>query len=193
MLLRISHTADDEAGRYEGIPLAFMSYAQRRVEWLVLAIPLTKRSQTLSCSGIIRTCCRCLRYYLTAKNTASPANSPSWLDLDPVPLLINGELPALTATTGAVYWPNRIAGGELGVRLALPSSSLLTGSQNSLYETGCRACIRASPWWPSRRNCFLCAYMNFIHWEDWALLLFDRCLSTILVLKMCLYRHQGSQ
>lgn len=112
--VRISHTANDEAGRYEGIPLAFMSYAQRRVEWLVLAIPLAKRSQTLSCSGIIRTCCRCLKYYLTAKNTASPANSPSWLDLDYVPLLINGELPALTATTGAVYWPNRMGGGGAG-------------------------------------------------------------------------------
>ncbi|TNN67539.1 hypothetical protein EYF80_022212 [Liparis tanakae] len=46
---------------------------------------------------------RCLRYYLTAKNTASPANSPSWLELDPVPLPINGELPALAATSGAVY------------------------------------------------------------------------------------------
>lgn len=111
--MRISHTVGDEAGRYEGIPLAFMSYAQRRVEWLVLAIPLAKRSQTLSCSGIIRTCCRCLKYYLTAKNTASPANSLSWLDLDSVPLLINGELPALTDTTGAVYRLHRIGGGVL--------------------------------------------------------------------------------
>lgn len=94
-----------------------MAYAQGRVERLVLAIPLAKRSQTLSCSGIIRTCWRCLKYYLTAKNTASPANSPSWLDLDSVPLLINGELPALTATTGAVYWPNRIGGGVLGGKI----------------------------------------------------------------------------
>lgn len=120
-LLRVSQTAGDEAGRYEGIPLAFMSYAQRRAERLVLAIPLAKRSQTLSCSGIIRTCCRCLKYYLTAKNTASPANSPSWLDLDPVPLLINGELPALKAATGAVYWPDRMGGGAPGLRFAPPS------------------------------------------------------------------------
>lgn len=102
-LWRVFHAANDKAGRYEGIPLVFMFCAQRGEERLVLAIALAKRRQTLSCSGIIRTCCRCLKYYLTAKNTASPANSPSWLDLDSVPLLINGELPALIATTGAVY------------------------------------------------------------------------------------------
>lgn len=50
----------------------------------VLAIALAKRSQTLGCSGIIRTRCRCLQYYLTVKNTASPANGPSCLDLDSV-------------------------------------------------------------------------------------------------------------
>lgn len=135
-----------------------MSYAQRRVEWLVLAFPPAKRSQTLSCSGIIRTCCRCLKYYLTAKNTASPANSPSWLDLDSVPLLINGELPALTATSGAVYWPNWIGGGALGVRFALPSSSLLSGSQFSLYEPGCCIYKRLTlmgiqeKWFPQHRS-----------------------------------------
>lgn len=82
---------------YEGIPLAFTCTAHRRLEWLVLAIALAKHSQTLSCSGIIKIRCRCLNYYLSALNTASPANSPSCLDL------INGELPALTATTGVVY------------------------------------------------------------------------------------------
>lgn len=114
-----------------------MAYAQRRVEWLVLANPLAKHSQTLSCSGIIRTCCRCLKYYLIAKNMASPANSPSWLDLDSVPLLINGELPTITVTTGAVYWPNRTRGEVWWARFASPSSSLLRGGQFSVYETGC--------------------------------------------------------
>lgn len=80
LLLRIQHTADDEAGRYEGIPLAFMSYAQRRVEWLVLAIPLAKRSQTLSCSGIIRTWCRCLKYYLTERTRLPQLTAPAgWI------------------------------------------------------------------------------------------------------------------
>lgn len=133
LLLRISQALSDKAGRYEGIPLAFMTYAQRRVEWLVLANPLAKHSQTLCCSGIIRTCCRCLKYYLTAKNTASPANSPSWLGLDSVPLLINGELPTLTATTGAVCWPNRTRGGAPRARFASRSSSLMSGGQFSLY------------------------------------------------------------
>lgn len=35
----------DEAGRYAGIPLAFMSYAQRRGDWLVLAILLAKAAR----------------------------------------------------------------------------------------------------------------------------------------------------
>lgn len=147
--MRISQALSDEAGRYEGIPLAFMAYAQRRVEWLVLANPLAKHSQTLSCSGIIRTCCRCLKYYLIAKNTASPANSPSWLDLDSVPLLINGELPTITVTTGAVYWPNRTRGEVWWTRFASPSSSLLRGSQFFVYEIGCRAVIRVLP----QRSC----------------------------------------
>lgn len=64
-----------------------------------LAIAVAKHSQTLGCSGIIRTRCRCLWYYLTVKDTASPANGPSCLDLDSVSWLINGELPVLRATS----------------------------------------------------------------------------------------------
>lgn len=156
------HTVGDEAGRNEGIPLAFMSYAKQRVERLVLAIPPAKHSQTLSCSGIIRTCCRCLKYYLTERNTASPANSPSWLDLDSVPLPINGELPALKASTGAVYRTKRSKGGVLGVGFDPPSGSAEWEPYFS-HEIGSGWSAWALQSGSSRRKCSLITDMNSIH------------------------------
>lgn len=64
--------------------------------------------------------------HCSPENVASPANSPSWLDLESVPPLINEGLPALTITLELNIQ------GFLGGRLVLPLSSLLAVDSRAL-------------------------------------------------------------
>lgn len=71
--------------------------------------------------------------------------------------------PPLVPYIDRIEWEEEALGG----RFALPSSSLLSGSQFPEYEAGCRASIRALHVRSSRRK----TYMNFLYicWEDWTL------------------------